>query len=134
MAWRREVWAGTESWDEEEPQEEEEEDEAAREAEPREQAPEVQPSSAFGAVTQVRIRLKRWKEVPPTPENDYVAEIIKDGDEFHYRAIGATVPISEFEAQAVVDNPFLYYFSTALKLHVRIENKIKGQVGEEGVK
>lgn len=73
------------------------------------------------SVTNVRIRLLQWREYPPTPANDYQAMIIRERGRVLYWARGVTVPISECEAQQVVRNPFLYYFSTALKLHFRIQ-------------
>ena len=84
----------------------------------------VQPISAadIGPVTQIKVRLQRWMDFPATAENDYPAEVIKDGDSFYYRARGVTVPITAQEALQVISNPFLYYFSTALKLHKRIDN------------
>lgn len=72
-------------------------------------------------ITRLRIRLFRWKEFPATAENDYPAEAIRVGDQFSYRAKGITVPITAYEFQMVVANPFTYYFSTALKLHLRIK-------------
>lgn len=76
------------------------------------------------SVTHVRIRLYRWREFPATAENDYWAVIIRDRDRILYRAKGATVPMTEYEAEQVVRNPFMYYFSSALKLHLRIERAL----------
>lgn len=70
---------------------------------------------------QFGVRSLRWKEFPSTAENDYRAEVIRYGKNLLYRARGVTVPIAECEAQRVVSNPFLYYFSTALKLDTRIK-------------
>ena len=136
MAWRREVWAETENWDEEEAEEEEpegedEEEAADEDGPPPEQLPGAQAASPFGPVTHVRIRLKRWREFPPNADNDYAAEIIRNGDEFFYRARGTTLPITEFEADRSSANPFLYYFSTALKVHYRIEKARNDQRDEE---
>ena len=93
--------------------------------------PEAQAASPFGPVTHVRIRLQRWREFPPNADNDYAAEIIRDGDEFFYRARGTTLPITEYEALSIVSEPFLYYFSTALKVHYRIETIRNDQRDEE---
>lgn len=60
-------------------------------------------------------------EVPPNNENNYWAEAIEDGDKFYYRVNGTTVEITAAEFGKVIINPRLYYFSTALKLHVRIK-------------
>ena len=79
------------------------------------------------SVTNVRIRLYRWREVPPTSANDYQAVIIRERGRILYQARGIIVPITEHEAQQVVRNPFLYYFSTALKLHLRIQRAMRDQ-------
>jgi hypothetical protein len=42
-----------------------------------------------------------------------------------YRAKGVTVPITEYEARRLIDNPYMYYFSTALKLHIQIKQRIE---------
>lgn len=66
-----------------------------------------------------------WRgEVPPTPPDDshhYWAEAIKDGDKYNYRVSRTTVEITEDQFRKVVNNPYLYYFSTALNLHKQIE-------------
>jgi hypothetical protein len=79
------------------------------------------------SVTYVRIRLYRWREVPATPENDYRAVIIRERGRILYQARGVIVPITEYEAQQVVRNPFMYYFSTALKLHFRLQRAMQDQ-------
>ena len=73
------------------------------------------------AVTHVRIRPHRWREVPATPENDYQAVITSERGRILYQARGVIVPITAYEARQVVRNPFTYYFSTALKLHLRLQ-------------
>jgi pullulanase/glycogen debranching enzyme len=63
-------------------------------------------------------------EAPTTPLDDahhYWAEAIEDGDKFYYRVNDTTVEITRYEFSKVVINPWLHYFSTALKLHKRIE-------------
>lgn len=57
---------------------------------------------------------------PPDDESNYWADLIKDGERFFYRAHGTTVEISEFEYERVLANPNTYYFSQALKVHVRL--------------
>ncbi|MBA5865196.1 MAG: hypothetical protein GDA67_00700 [Nitrospira sp. CR1.3] len=68
-------------------------------------------------------RLKRNKadSTPPDDESHYWAEAIQDGDKFYYLVNDAILEISEYEFGKVILNPYLYYFSTALKLHKRIE-------------
>lgn len=76
-------------------------------------------------------RLLRRDEAPPTPpedENNYWAEVIKDGDKFYYRVNGTTVEITEDQFRKVVINPSLYYFSTALKLYLRIKRAKEGNL------
>ena len=72
----------------------------------------------------LRIRLLKWQEIAQRSDNDYPAEVLNDGDQLRYRARGVTVPITEHEARMVIGNPYMYYFSTALKLHNRIRQKI----------
>lgn len=58
---------------------------------------------------------------PLDDDNNYWAEAVEDEDRFYYRAKGITIEIEEYEFRQVIENPSLYYFSTALKLHFRIE-------------
>lgn len=83
-------------------------------------------ASNVTSVIFLRIRLLQWRKFPATPENDYQAAVIQDAGRYLYRAKGITVPITEDEAQQVVRNPFTYYFSTALKLELRIDRARKG--------
>ena len=66
---------------------------------------------------------------PPRPDNEhnYWAEVIEYRGEFYYLAKGLIVEITEIECRRVVGNPVLYYFSTALKLHLRIEHLLRIQ-------
>lgn len=59
--------------------------------------------------------------LPPDDENNYWAEAITIGDQCFYRAKGMTVRATARELSAVIGNPRLYYFSTALRLHMRIK-------------
>ena len=98
----------------------------------------LQASASVTSVIRVRVRLLRWREIPAEEDNDYQALIIKEGDRFFYRARGTTVPISGDEAEMVLKNPFMYYFSTALKLHIRIERALERRrqtrsLGERGL-
>ena len=58
---------------------------------------------------------------PPDDENNYWAEAITIGDQCFYRAKGTTVAATARELSAATGNPYLYYFSTALQLHMRIK-------------
>ena len=64
---------------------------------------------------------------PPDDDNNYWAEAIQDGGKYYYRAKGVTIAIGESEFREIIENQSLYYFSTALKLHFRIE---RARVGE----
>ena len=83
------------------------------------------PKSTEIELQRLRIRSHNWQEAPPTADRDYLAEVLIDGGQFLYRAKGVTVPITEYEASKVIKNPYLYYFSTALKLHYRINRQMK---------
>ncbi|HEY4503197.1 MAG TPA: hypothetical protein VJC14_02065 [Candidatus Paceibacterota bacterium] len=48
----------------------------------------------------------------------YNAEVIRKDRRFWYRANGVIIKITPLEAKRVIKNPRLYYFSTALKLHI----------------
>lgn len=73
----------------------------------------------------LRIRLLKWQEIPQQADNDYPAEVLIEGDQFLYRARGVTLPITEYEARRLIDNPYMYYFSTALRLHNQIKQRIE---------
>ena len=53
-------------------------------------------------------------------ENNYFAEAIEFNGKYFYRVDGTTVEASQYEYENVIQNPRLYYFSSALKLHHRI--------------
>lgn len=59
-------------------------------------------------------------------DHSYWAEAVQDGDRHYYRVNGITVDITEDQYRKVVKNPYLYYFSTALELHKRIERAKEG--------
>lgn len=64
---------------------------------------------------------------PDTPAYEYTAITIEEGGRHYYRAKGVSIAISKYEAQCVKANPRLYYFSTALRLHHRILQKLRGE-------
>ena len=53
-------------------------------------------------------------------ENNYLAEAIECQGGYFYRVNGVTVKAEKYEYEQVINNPRLYYFSSALKLHHRI--------------
>ena len=61
-------------------------------------------------------------------EYSYTAIAIADGGRYFYWAKGVSVEIADWEYHNVKLNPKLYYFSTALKLHIRIQ-KLKESYG-----
>ena len=63
---------------------------------------------------------------PPDDESNYWAEAIRIGDSYFYRVGDIVVPATEYEYRMVIANPNLYYFSSALKLHYRIQRKRDG--------
>lgn len=64
---------------------------------------------------------------PPDDDNNYWADVIKDGERYFYRAKDTTIEISEFEYGYVLANPNLYYFSQTLKVHVRLQRARYGE-------
>lgn len=54
----------------------------------------------------------------------YFSEAIADNNgRFYYRIGDKRIRIKEDEYRRVISNPYLYYFSTALKLHFRFFDK-----------
>ena len=62
---------------------------------------------------------------PQTSDYQYTAIAIEDGGKFYYWAKGVSIEISAKEYEYVITNPKLYYFSTALKLDLRIKASLK---------
>ena len=54
-------------------------------------------------------------------EYSYTAIAIAEGGRYYYWAKGLSIEIADWEYHNVKLNPKLYYFSTALKLHIRIQ-------------
>ena len=63
---------------------------------------------------------------PPDDESNYWADAIRIGDSHFYRVGNTVVTATEYETRKVIANPNLYYFSSALKLHCRIQRKRDG--------
>lgn len=64
-------------------------------------------------------------------EYSYTAIAIADEGRWYYWAKGISVEIADWEYRNVKLNPKLYYFSTALKLHIQIQ--IQKEVHEKTV-
>ena len=66
-------------------------------------------------------------------ESNYFAEAIEDQGKYFFRVDGVTVEIGRPEYDQVIANPFLYYFSTALKLHLQVKRIQQGSEGAREV-
>lgn len=58
-------------------------------------------------------------------EYRYTSIAIEDGGKYYYWAKGISLEISDWEYANVKRNPKLYYFSTASKLHHRINRALE---------
>lgn len=58
-------------------------------------------------------------------ENHYVGIAIEERGKYYYWAKGISIEIAQWEYQRIKKNPKLYYFSTALKLHFRIQKQLQ---------
>ncbi len=63
---------------------------------------------------------------PPDDESNFWAEAIRIGDSYFYREGETIVPVLEYEYHNVIRNPNMYYFSSALKLHIRVKRAREG--------
>lgn len=61
---------------------------------------------------------------PVTDEYQYTAIAIEEGGRYYYWAKGISLEITEQDYEAVKVNPKLYYFSTALRLHIKIDREL----------
>lgn len=69
------------------------------------------------------ILILRDKCIPQTfyiDQNHYVASVINHQGKHFYQVDGVTVEAESYECERAIENPQLYYFSSALKLHFRI--------------
>lgn len=66
---------------------------------------------------------KLVKRPPITDEYEYTAIAIEESGRHYYWAKGVSLEISKQDYEAVKANPKLYYFSTALRLHVKISQE-----------
>lgn len=56
-------------------------------------------------------------------KRNYFAEAIEENGQYFYRVDAITISVDKYEYEAVISNPYLYYFSTALRLHNRIQRE-----------
>jgi hypothetical protein len=66
------------------------------------------------------------RQDPSNDEHNYWADAIRIGDSYFYRVGETVVPVLEYEYRNVIRNPNMYYFSSALELHCRIQRKRDG--------
>jgi len=60
-------------------------------------------------------------------EYQYIGIAIEDQGSHYYWARGVSLRITEQEYRYIKANPKLYYFSTALKLHLKIDRYLHGE-------
>ena len=60
-------------------------------------------------------------------EYEYVGIAIEDQGSHYYWARGVSLRISKQEYHHIKANPKLYYFSTALKLHLKIDRHLHSE-------
>jgi len=53
-------------------------------------------------------------------DRHYRASVIQSQDQYFYQVGNTTIQITAYEYEKVIQNPRLYYFSSALKLHHRL--------------
>lgn len=61
---------------------------------------------------------------------EYFAEVIQDRGRYFYYLDSVVIEITQYEYNMVIKNPYLYYFSTAAKLHCWISHKKKNSYWE----
>ncbi len=54
----------------------------------------------------------------------YFAEAIEDNGQYYYQVDSVKLKITQYEYNKVIINPYLYYFSTALRLHFLIQKNL----------
>ena len=58
---------------------------------------------------------------------EYIGLAIEEEGSYYYWARGISLKINQHEYELIKANPRLYYFSTALKLHFRIEKQLQAE-------
>ena len=69
----------------------------------------------------LKICLNECNIATHNPDLKYFAEAIEYCGRYFYRVNNVTIEITKLEYEQVIKNPSLSYFTTALKLHTRIE-------------
>jgi hypothetical protein len=74
----------------------------------------------------IELHSDKFKKFDPAEqglsEYRYTGIAIEDGGKYYYWAKGVSLEIKDWEYANIKLNPKLYYFSTALKLHHRIDS------------
>jgi hypothetical protein len=60
-------------------------------------------------------------------KHEYIGIAIKDQGSYYYWARGISLRITEQEYHHIKANPKLYYFSIALKLHLKIDRHLHSE-------
>lgn len=53
----------------------------------------------------------------------YISEAIEEDNGYYYRIGDVKTEITKYEYEHIIINPYLYYFSTALKLHFKLRKR-----------
>ena len=76
-------------------------------------------------IEQLASTVSKTVERPPKSEEfNYTGIAIQEGENYFYWAKGVSLKITEWEYCHIKANPKVYYFSTALKLHLRIQREL----------
>lgn len=79
-------------------------------------------------INSLEIRLYGEKNSKPK----YISEAIEIQDTYYYRVDKIIIEITKKDYSRVIINPYLYYFSTALKLHLTIK-RINTSARKKGI-
>jgi hypothetical protein len=81
----------------------------------------------FMRITKLKICLRESNASEITGNNlfQYFATAIECKGQYYYQVGDEILEIAQLEYERVIANPYLYYFSTALKLHFVIQNKLQ---------
>jgi len=73
--------------------------------------------------------LKTSSKIIKVPENqtefDYTGIAIEDDGKYYYWAKGVSIELTECEYVYIKTNPKIYYFSSALKVHLKIQQAFR---------
>lgn len=72
----------------------------------------------------LNIRSDNIKSSEIQTEFDYTGIAIEDAGRYYYWAKGVSIELSQYEYQCIKTNPKIYYFSSSLKIHLRIQKAL----------